>query len=73
MVTHNANLVVNANADQIIIADIGSHAADGIPPISYWAGGMEEAGVRKQVSEILEGGKEAFKERARRLRISFSR
>jgi energy-coupling factor transporter ATP-binding protein EcfA2 len=73
MVTHNANLVVNANADQIIIADIGSHAADGIPPISYWAGGMEEAEVRQQVSEILEGGKEAFKERARRLRISFSR
>lgn len=73
MVTHNANLVVNANADQVIVAKIGNHAADGIPPISYNGGGMEEADVRKQVSEILEGGKEAFKERARRLRISFSR
>ncbi|WP_441228395.1 TrlF family AAA-like ATPase [Tardiphaga sp. 20_F10_N6_6] len=73
MVTHNANLVINANADQIIIARSGSHTADGLPPISYNGGGLEEADVRERVSEILEGGKEAFKERARRLRISFSR
>ncbi|MBX3121581.1 MAG: AAA family ATPase [Nitrospira sp.] len=73
MVTHNANLVVNANADQIIIARVGNHTADGLPPISYQGGGLEEEVIRLQVCDILEGGKEAFKERARRLRISFNR
>jgi hypothetical protein len=56
MVTHNANLVVNANADQIIVAQIGRYAADGLPPISYYGGGLEEEEVRKQVCDILEGG-----------------
>jgi hypothetical protein len=57
MVTHNANLVVNANADQIIVAQIGRYAADGLPPISYYGGGLEEEEVRKQVCDILEGGR----------------
>jgi ABC-type multidrug transport system ATPase subunit len=73
MVTHNANLVVNANADQIIIASVGSHTTEGLPPISYYGGGMEEACIRKEVCDILEGGQDAFKERARRLRVAFER
>jgi hypothetical protein len=64
---------VNANADQIIIASVGSHTTEGLPPISYYGGGMEEACIRKEVCDILEGGQDAFKERARRLRVAFER
>ncbi len=73
MVTHNANLVVNTDADQIIIADAGSHPAGGLPPITYVAGGLEEDDIRKGVCDILEGGEEAFRERARRLRVRLER
>lgn len=38
MVTHNANLVINTDADQIIIAESGSHASGGLPEISYVLG-----------------------------------
>lgn len=73
MVTHNANLVINTDADQIIIADAGPHHSGGLPPISYVAGGLENAAIRKAVCEILEGGDAAFRERARRLRVRLDR
>lgn len=73
IVTHNANLVVNTDADQIIIADAGPHPAGGLPPISYVAGGLEDAAIRKAVCDILEGGEIAFQERARRLRVRLER
>ena len=73
MVTHNANLVINTDADQIIVADAGPHAAGGLPPITYKAGGLENAEIRKAVCDILEGGEEAFRERARRLRVRLDR
>lgn len=73
MVTHNANLVINTDADQIIIAESGAHPSGGLPPISYVAGGLEDAHIRKAVCDILEGGEEAFRERARRLRVRLKR
>jgi hypothetical protein len=73
MVTHNANLVINTDADQIIVADAGPHPAGGLPPITYKAGGLENADIRKAVCDILEGGQEAFRERARRLRVRLDR
>lgn len=73
MVTHNANLVINTDADQIIIAEAGPHHAGGLPPITYRAGGLENASVRKAVCDILEGGETAFQERARRLRVRLDR
>jgi hypothetical protein len=73
MVTHNANLVINTDADQIIIADAGPHPAAGLPPITYVAGGLEDANIRKAVCDILEGGEDAFRERARRLRVRLER
>lgn len=73
IVTHNANLVVNTDADQIIVADAGSHRAGGLPTITYTAGGLEDAEVRKAVCDILEGGEDAFKERARQMRVSLDR
>lgn len=73
MVTHNANLVINTDADQIIIADAGPHQDGGLPPITYRAGGLENAEIRKAVCDILEGGETAFQERARRLRVNLDR
>ena len=73
MVTHNANLVVNTDADQVIIAEAGSHPHGSLPPITYTSGGLEEADIRKAVCDILEGGEGAFQERARRLRVALAR
>lgn len=73
MVTHNANLVVNTDADQIIVAEAQPHKPGELPPIQYISGGLEEANIRKVVCDILEGGEQAFKERARRLRVHLAR
>jgi hypothetical protein len=73
IVTHNANLVINTDADQIIIANAGPHLAGGLPPITYVAGGLDEAHIREAVCNILEGGEAAFRERARRLRVRIDR
>lgn len=73
MVTHNANLVINTDADQVIIAEAGPHRHGALPPISYKSGGLENAEIRSAVCDILEGGEGAFRERARRLRVSLAR
>lgn len=73
MVTHNANLVINTDADQIIIAEANTHVAGELPRITYTSGGLENAAIRKSVCDILEGGEHAFKERARRLRVRLDR
>ena len=73
IVTHNANLVVNTDADQVIIAESGPNPGGELPNISYKAGGLENFEIRKAVCEILEGGEEAFRERARRQRVRIER
>lgn len=73
IVTHNANLVINTDADQIIVANAVPNIDGGLPTITYKAGGLEDADIRKTVSDILEGGSKAFQERARRLRVRLER
>ncbi len=73
IVTHNANLVINTDADQIIVAEAGPHPSGGLPLIKYVAGGLENEAIRKAVCDILEGGETAFLERARRLRVRLNR
>jgi energy-coupling factor transporter ATP-binding protein EcfA2 len=73
IVTHNANLVVNTDADQVIVASAGPHRRGELPEITYTAGGLENATIRRLVCEILEGGEQAFVERARRLRVRLPR
>jgi hypothetical protein len=70
IVTHNANLVVNTDADQVIVARCGSHERGHLPSITYVSGGLEEPKIREAVCAILEGGKRAFQERAKRLRVT---
>jgi hypothetical protein len=69
IITHNANLVVNTDADQVIVAKCGPHRPGYLPELSYKSGGLENSAIRKEVCEILEGGEAAFKERAKRLRV----
>lgn len=69
VITHNANLVVNTDADQVIVAKCGPHRPGYLPELSYQSGGLENPAIRKEVCEILEGGETAFKERAKRLRV----
>ena len=73
VVTHNANLVVNTDADQIIIANAHNRGHGALPDISYASGGLESIRIRNAVCDILEGGEEAFRERARRLRVRLAR
>lgn len=70
IVTHNANLIVNTDADQVIVATCGPHRPGQLPEISYLSGGLEDPAIRESVCSILEGGEEAFKERAKRLRVA---
>jgi energy-coupling factor transporter ATP-binding protein EcfA2 len=70
IVTHNANLVVNTDVDQVIVARCGSHEPGRLPQMTYQSGGLEEPAVREAVCAILEGGRDAFRERAKRLRVS---
>lgn len=69
IVTHNANLVVNTDADQVIVATCGPHRPGQLPVITYESGGLENPRIRQHVCDILEGGERAFKERAKRLRV----
>lgn len=55
--TNNANLVVNADAEQVIIAEFIDNE------LRYRSGSLEDDKIRNDLMHILEGGKEAFKER----------
>ena len=55
MVTHNANLVVNTDADQIIVADAGPHSPGELPPISYLSGGLKGRTSESQSATFLKG------------------
>ena len=73
MVTHNANLVVNTDADQVIVAHSGPHTQGQLPPITYETAGLDDEAMRTKVCDILEGGANAFRQRARRLRVALQR
>lgn len=73
LVTHNPNLVVNTDADQVVIACATESEENEFPSLSYVSGSLENSsddpahmGVRQRVCAILEGGNDAFKSRERR-------
>ena len=72
IVTHNANLIVNTDAEQVIVAECGPAKKDSLPDITYTSGSLEDPQIRKHVCEILEGGETAFLERAKRLRVNLA-
>jgi hypothetical protein len=65
--------LVASEAIGVVRSEAGPHPSGGLPPISYVAGGLENAAIRKAVCDILEGGEAAFRERARRLRVRLER
>ena len=68
IVTHNANLVVNTDVDQVIFVS-SEVLEDGLPKICYRSGSLENEDVRNLVCMTLEGGEDAFRERERRYRL----
>jgi DNA repair exonuclease SbcCD ATPase subunit len=69
LVTHNPNLVVNTDADQVLIASAQRIAGETLPRFTYQAGGLENPLIRKRVCQVLEGGERAFLDRERRYRL----
>jgi energy-coupling factor transporter ATP-binding protein EcfA2 len=70
LITHNPNLVVNADSEQVIIAKC-TRRANGFPHITYKSGALENTvadgtRIREQACRILEGGSDAFRKREQR-------
>lgn len=57
VVTHNANLVVNGDAEQVIIANYEGGN------ITYVSGSIENTHIRQGITTVLEGGQKAFEKR----------
>lgn len=75
VITHNPNLVVNTDADQIIVAQSKEDESLEVRPITYKSGAIENTfsaghashpGIRELCCDILEGGTEAFSMRDKR-------
>ncbi|MGB9989355.1 TrlF family AAA-like ATPase [Pseudoduganella rhizocola] len=65
MVTHNANLAVACDAEQVIVCTM---RRDGTNQIEYTSGGIEELALNRAAVDILEGTKPAFENRRRKYR-----
>jgi len=79
LVTHNPNIVVNADAENVIVANQnGQNDSDSECPFKfdYVNGALEDSfidedckdllksmGIRQHITEIVEGGRDAFKKR----------
>jgi hypothetical protein len=66
MVTHNPNLVVATDSDQVIVAKIESKDINQLPIFRYSGGGLENPAIVDKICSILEGGKDAFCKRKQR-------
>lgn len=79
IVTHNPNLVVNTDSEQIIVADFDMSLERQKSRIFYVSGSLENTfkdnsaeivlkrqGIREHVCETLEGGEEAFEKREKK-------
>ena len=89
LVSHNANIVVNADAEEVIVANQHGEDSKNQDDIQfqYISGSLENTilknpridtvlqsqGIREHVCEILEGGTEAFKKRENKYAIGDSK
>ncbi len=64
IVSNNGNMVVNSDAEQVIIA-----SRDEQGEISYVSGSLENPDLRSKLLSVLEGGKKAFSKRQRKYRL----
>lgn len=63
LVSNNGNVVINSDAEQIVIAN----RKDG--EISYISGAIENPFIREKALTVLEGGTEAFRKRQQKYRL----
>jgi ABC-type lipoprotein export system ATPase subunit len=66
MVTHNPNLVVGTDSEQIIIEKQEKNPDNILPKFSYISRGLEDKVIINKVCSILEGGISAFERRKKR-------
>jgi len=64
IVSNNGNVVINSDAEQVIIATRNDHGE-----ISYVSGSLENPGLRLKLLKVLEGGSEAFSKRQKKYRL----
>jgi ABC-type Mn2+/Zn2+ transport system ATPase subunit len=64
VVTHNANIVVNGDAELVIALDVRGGQTRTIV-----LGGLQEQCVRDEICRVMEGGREAFELRYRRIAL----
>ena len=55
IVTHNANMVVNTDVDQVIVASCVKPESGSPPEFYYVSGGLEDPVIRAQVCDIARG------------------
>lgn len=81
IITHNPNLVVNTDAEQVIVA---SYDGGAVPRIQYTSGSLENQavalsdakpdeltdGIIERVCDVLEGGPSAFEQRSKKYALS---
>lgn len=65
VVSHNGSLVVCSDTEDVIVSS--SKKLDGKYQFSYITGAIENPVIRHQIIDVLEGGKDALKQRARKL------
>ena len=65
VVSNNGNVVVNSDAEQVIIA-----CRDNQGEISYLSGSLENPDLRLKLLKVLEGGEEAFSRRQQKYRLN---
>ncbi|HMR50056.1 MAG TPA: hypothetical protein PKE40_12280 [Arachnia sp.] len=89
MVSHNANLVIGADSEQVIVANRhgDDRKNDGGRTFEYFTGALEHSlllnkassttlgrfGIREHACEILDGGEEAFRKRREKYRMRVAR
>jgi len=64
VITHNPNIVVNGDAELVI-----AFAARGGETQKECEGSLQEKPVRSAICQIMEGGREAFDQRYRRIAL----
>lgn len=62
VVTHNANIVVNGDAELVLPMEVHKGQIEGLG-----GGGLQERRVRERICDIMEGGREAFEQRYKRI------
>ena len=62
--THNPNVVVNGDAEMVISMD---HRRGQCVVVESGTGSLQDQGVRDEVCRVMEGGRQAFERRYRRL------